>query len=145
MGCTTSIFLSRHEIFYRRIRDCWYRSIRLAIYSRIKGLITERKYIPRDIPPAGLDQKIGLILREIDMELRLSRRDIPVGIIFQFDNQLGDSKVYRDYVLNMVRQELFLNGYRTDWCEDDESNWILVYFEPVDMRLYRYVTSGLAA
>lgn len=78
------------------------------------------------------------------MEFRLGRRDIPVGIMFQFDSRLGGNTVHRDYVLNMMRQELFLNGYRTDWCEDEENNWILVYFEPVDMRLYRYVTGGLA-
>jgi hypothetical protein len=78
------------------------------------------------------------------MELRLGRRDIPAGIMFQFDSRLGGNTVHSDYVLNMMRQELFLNGYRTDWCEDEENNWILVYFEPVDMRLYRYVTGGLA-
>jgi hypothetical protein len=141
MGCLQSMYLSRHDIFYRRIIDCWFRSIRPTILARVRGLPTDRQYIPRDIPPYGLQQTIGQILRMIDIELRMGRRDHMYGIFFIIENDVCDNIVHRDYVLDMLRQELFLNGYMTEWIED-EVNWIYVYFEPVDMRLYWQITSG---
>jgi hypothetical protein len=77
----------------------------------------------------------------IDIELRMGRRDHMYGIFFIIENDVCDNIVHRDYVLDMLRQELFLNGYMTEWIED-EVNWIYVYFEPVDMRLYWQITSG---